>query len=52
MGLKSIHKSDFERLKSLGIYNPRLNKVYIKNISEITDEFIEIVNKEVIGYNK
>lgn len=49
MGLNSIH-DDFEEIINLGIFNPRLNIVYILNISEISKEIIDIVSKEVIGY--
>lgn len=54
MGCKSIQLNaeyDFKnKIKKLGIYNPRKNEVYIKNISEIDPETKEIVEKEVIGY--
>lgn len=54
MGCKSIQLNaeyDFKnKIKRLGIYNPRKNEVYIKNISEIDQEIKERVEKEVIGY--
>lgn len=49
MGLRSIHK-EFREVKYLGIYNPRLNKVYRIDVSKISSEIIEAVEKEVIGY--
>lgn len=49
MGLRSIHK-EFQSIKQLGIYNPRLNKVYLLNIDDIPQDIIEKVSSEVIGY--
>lgn len=37
-------------LKRIGIYNPRKNVIYIKNICEIDKSIIDEVNKKVIGY--
>lgn len=54
MGCKAIKLNieyDFKnKIKNLGIYNPRLNEVYIKCISEIDKSIIEQVENEVIGY--
>nr|WP_240519858.1 hypothetical protein [Bacillus thuringiensis] len=49
MGVHSIH-SEFEQIEKLGIFNPRLNKVYLLAISAISDEIINDVNTTVIGY--
>lgn len=49
MGMHSIHK-EFKSIKKLGIYNPRLNKVYSIDIDMISSEIIDEVSKEVIGY--
>lgn len=49
MGNHSIHK-EFEEIKKLGIFNPRLNIVYLLEISDIPKEVLEIVEKDVIGY--
>lgn len=49
MGLHSVHK-EFETIKFLGIYNPRLNIVYRINTNEILAEIIEEIEKDVIGY--
>ncbi len=49
MGKKSIHK-DFDSVSKIGIYNPRLNIVYLLNLSDIEEESIKIVSKEIIGY--
>ena len=50
MGKKSIH-SEFNNIKKLGIFNPRLNCVFLKEIDQIHDDVIETVSKEIIGYN-
>ena len=49
MGLHSIH-SEFQSIKYLGIYNPRLNTVYRIDVDSIPAEVIEAVEKDVIGY--
>lgn len=49
MGMHSIHK-EFKSIKNLGIYNPRINKVYIVSIDMISRSVINEVSKEVIGY--
>ncbi len=49
MGVHSVYK-EFNSIKKLGIYNPRLNKVYTLNIDSISAEIIETVSKDVIGY--
>lgn len=49
MGSHSIHE-EFQSVDKLGIFNPRLNKVYILNINEIPSEVIHQVASEVIGY--
>lgn len=49
MGKKSIHK-EFDSIESIGIYNPRLNTVYLLNVSEIEDETINLISTDIIGY--
>lgn len=49
MGRHSIHK-EFQNIKKLGIFNPRLNKVYLLDVENINDEIIQEVSSEVIGY--
>lgn len=49
MGNHSIHE-EFKEIKKLGIFNPRLNIVYLLEISDIPKEVLEIVEKDVIGY--
>ena len=49
MGIHSIHK-DFKTVRNLGIFNPRLNKVFMLKIDSIAIEVIEEVSSKVIGY--
>lgn len=49
MGMHSIH-AEFKTIKKLGIYNPRMNKIYLIDIDTISSEVINEVSKEVIGY--
>ena len=50
MGLRSNHQEQFKQLTKLGIFNPRLNLVYLLNIADINPQVIEEVNTKVIGY--
>lgn len=49
MGVRSIHP-EFKQIENLGIFNPRLNKVYLLPTNKISDEIISDVNSTVIGY--
>lgn len=49
MGIHSIHP-EYECIQRLGLYNPRLNLIYLKEISQIPDDVIRTVSTEVIGY--
>lgn len=49
MGLHSIYPQ-FQSVKYLGIYNPRLNMVYRYDASIIPVNVIGIVEKQIIGY--
>lgn len=49
MGTRSIHP-EFSSIEYLGLYNPRQNVVYRLAISDIPNETIELVEREVIGY--
>lgn len=49
IGMHSVH-NEFKTIKNLGIYNPRLNRVYTIGIDSISPEVIERVSKDVIGY--
>ena len=48
LGLRSIH-DEFDDIKELGIFNPRLNRVYVIHIKDIPSEIISEVASEVIG---
>ncbi|HAQ62925.1 MAG TPA: hypothetical protein DCR23_00510 [Ruminococcaceae bacterium] len=43
-------KPEFKSIKRIGIFNPKLNKVYQYDISDIPDEVIKIIEDEVICY--
>lgn len=49
MGIHSKHK-EFKTIKKIGIFNPRLNNVYILELSKINPSIIEEVSSQVIGY--
>lgn len=49
MGSHSI-RSEYIGVKRLGIFNPRLNAVYLLEIEKISKETIEEVSTRVIGY--
>ena len=49
MGTHSVH-SEFKNIKRLGMFNPRLNNVYLLDIDAIPSNIIETVSTEVIGY--
>lgn len=49
MGLHSIHP-EFQGIKYLGIYNPRLNEVCRIAVDDIPEGVITEVETEVIGY--
>lgn len=41
----------FKQITKLGIFNPRMNTVYIKEIGSVSKEVFTLVENEVIGYN-
>lgn len=49
MGMHSVHM-EFKNIKRLGIYNPRINRVYLRDIDTIPSDVIDKVSTEVIGY--
>jgi hypothetical protein len=49
MGLHS-GAPEFARVKNLGVFNPRLNAAYRIAVSEIHDDVVREVEKDVIGY--
>lgn len=50
MGLNSEHYEIFEKVKYLGVVNPRKNAVYRIAVADIPYETIEVVERDVIGY--
>ncbi|WP_142828592.1 hypothetical protein [Planococcus soli] len=48
LGLHSLH-DEFDNLKELGVFNPRLNRVYVLPIKDIPSNIISAVTSEVIG---
>ncbi len=51
MGTHSKNKN-LHGIRQLGIYNPRLNKVYLKQISSIPIDVIRQIESEVLEYKK
>lgn len=49
LGLHSIHP-EYQQVKKLGFFNPRLGTVYTLPVDKIPKEVIEEVESEVIGY--
>ncbi len=49
MGKSSIHDY-FQPIKNIGIFNPRLNKVYIYDMKNLDISYKVKIKKEVIGY--
>ncbi len=51
MGKHSIYK-EFQSISKLGIFNPKLNCAYLKDVSDISQDVIDEVSRKVIGYNE
>ena len=49
MGLHSIHQ-EYQSVRYLGVYNPRMNVVYRLSIDKIPHDVIDVVERDVIGY--
>lgn len=49
MGQRSIHP-EFQRVDTIGFFNPRQNVAFTKKVTDIPQETIEIVSTQVIGY--
>lgn len=50
MGKRS-NNPNFENITKIGIYNPRLNLIYVKEISEIDPRVLYEIERDVIGYS-
>jgi hypothetical protein len=44
--------AEWQTLKKVGIFNPRLNKVYLFNVADLDQSIIDEVCTSVIGYEK
>lgn len=51
MGNHSVNP-EFKNIEKIGIFNPRLNEIYIKNVSDIREEIISEIEENVICYGK
>ena len=43
-------KEEFKNITKLGIFNPRLNNVYLLEMSKVSGETIAEIEKDVICY--
>lgn len=50
LGLHSVH-NEFQHIRSLGIYNPELNRAYTIPVSSIPDKVYQAVSRDVLGYH-
>jgi len=50
MGKHSVQPY-YEPLTKIGIYNPRLNTVYTKKVSDIDETILNEIATKVIGYD-
>lgn len=50
LGLRSVHKEHFKKVKIIGIYNPRLNISYSIHVKDLSEELIEEVYEKVISH--
>lgn len=50
MGLRSTDNTEFQQLENIGIFNPRLNVVYIHHIFDIPYTVVREVSRDIIGY--
>lgn len=51
MGTHSIY-TEFMQIKKIGIFNPRVNHIYLKDISTIPRDIIYEVSIKIIGYDE
>lgn len=50
MGINSTNEKYFKDVEKLGVFNPRLNSVYLLEIKKISLEIIKEISEKVIGY--
>lgn len=51
MGKHSIY-TEFMQIKKIGIFNPRVNCIYLKEISTISSDILYEVSTKIIGYDE
>ena len=51
MGKHSVHK-EFDSITKIGIFNPRLNEIYVYEVNNVHADVIKEIEKEVIGYKE
>ena len=49
LGMHSIHP-EYQQVENLGFFNPRLGTVYTYPLSKLSQDIIDEVDTEVIGY--
>ena len=49
MGIHSVHPF-FKKIKRIGVFNPRLNRVYLYDLANVPAEVIEEIERDVICY--
>ena len=47
---KHSKKPEFAKIKKIGIFNPKLNTVYLLDVKDIPKTIIKTVEKDVICY--
>lgn len=50
LGIHSIESEFYTKITHLGIFNPRLNKVYLLDIPQIPLETVSYIYKNIMGY--
>ena len=48
---KASKKPIFSNIRYIGIFNPRLNRIYKYDMEQADPEMIDTIRKEVIGYD-
>ena len=48
---KASQQSIFKNIRYIGIFNPRLNRIYTYDMTQADSDILEIIRKEVIGYD-
>ncbi|MEQ5989989.1 hypothetical protein [Staphylococcus saccharolyticus] len=48
---KASQQPIFKNIRYIGIFNPRLNRIYTYDMTQADTDMLEIIRKEVIGYD-